>query len=413
MAKYGIVSADKLNLREGPNTSARVLTQLARGTVLDILKDTGFDWLQVRVDGGTAQGFVSKFYVVLSDSKPVVANTGSVTDSNPPTSTPAPASLGRCEVKPQSLNVRAGPGTSFEILLTVNQGTVFNVISIQGDWIKVRVGTGEGYVAAQYVDLTTTKPSTGFLIEQEDLLTLDLVPARLIPTQAANASAAAVARAWNSYGGLIGKLAALLKIPTSTVVAVVAAESGGSGFGPEGRLIIRFENHLFYQYWGQQHQDTFNRFFAFDMSSPANAWKGHLWRRDDRSPWLSFHGNQDLEWQVLTTARALDDTAALFSVSMGASQVVGFNYRRVGYDTVQRMFYQFARSAPAQIIALFDYVKGMNPSSPAILALQRRDYLTFANIYNGPGNARTYADIIQRYSDLYDQLIRTATPRTR
>jgi hypothetical protein len=242
------------------------------------------------------------------------------------------------------------------------------------------------------------------------LLTLDLVPTRVIPAQAANASAAAVARTWNSYGGLVGKLSGLLNVPMNGIVAVLAAESGGNCFGPDGRLIIRFENHLFYANWGEQNQDTFNRFFAFDRSAPANAWKGHLWRRDEKSQWQSFHGNQDLEWQALTTARALNDTAALYSTSMGAPQILGSNYRRVGYDTAQRMFYQFARSAPAQLIALFDYVKGMNASSPAIQALQRQDNLTFANVYNGPANAPTYSDIIHRYSDLFDQLIRTATP---
>jgi len=84
-------------------------------------------------------------------------------------------------------------------------------------------------------------------------------------------------------------------------------------------------------------------------------------------------------------------------MSMGGPQIMGLNYRRIGYDSVQNMFYQFARSAPAQLLALFDFVKGMNPSSPAIQALQNRDYMTFATLYNGTGNAHTYADLIQRY----------------
>ncbi len=113
---------------------------------------------------------------------------------------------------------------------------------------------------------------------------------------------------------------------------------------------------------------------------------------------------------MLIFARAFDDTAALSSISMGGPQIMGFNYRRIGYGSVDSMFYQFARSAPAQLLALFDFVKGMNPSSPAIQALQNRDYMTFATLYTGTANAHTYADIIQRYSALYDRLIETATP---
>ena len=67
------------------------------------------------------------------------------------------------------------------------------------------------------------------------------------------------------------------------------------------------------------------------------------------------------------------------------------------------------RPAGAKEFSLFDFVKGMNPSSPAIQALQNRDYMTFATLYNGTGNAHTYADLIQRYGALYDRLIETAS----
>jgi uncharacterized protein YgiM (DUF1202 family) len=413
MQKYGIVNVEKLNLRNSASTTAQVISQLARGTVLQILKDAGFDWLQVRIDGSTTQGFVAKPYLTLADNRPGTSPADPVSPVAPAAPTGPITPGGCCEVKTQSLNVRSGPGTQFAILWSVGQGAVLNVLGGDGGWVKVRIGTGEGYVAVEFVDLTTTKTATGYLIERSDLLDIDLVPDRVIPAQTANASSAVVARTWNNYGGLIAKLAAMLKIPLGGVVATLAAESGGTCFGPDGRLIIRFENHIFYQYWGQKNPETFDRFFAFDRSTPGNAWKGHLWRRDIGEPWQNFHGNQDLEWQVLTIGRALDDTAALSSISMGAPQVMGFNYRRLGYDSVQRMFYTFARSAHTQLMALFDFVRGMSNTSPAIQALQNRDFLTFANMYNGPANAPTYCAIIQRYSDLFDTLIKTATSTRR
>jgi murein DD-endopeptidase MepM/ murein hydrolase activator NlpD len=57
---------------------------------------------------------------------------------------------------------------------------------------------------------------------------------------------------------------------------------------------------------------------------------------------------------------------------------------------------------------MFDFVKGPGTTSPAIQALQARDYLTFASIYNGPGNAETYRGIIQARADMYDRLIAKA-----
>jgi len=411
MPKYGVVTVDRLNFREAANTSARIITVLTRGTILEIVQDSDSDWARARVDGTTTLGYVSKTYLRLSDTKPDAASP-SPSPAPVPTVPPAPTippstptQPARAEVIATSLNIRSGPGTNYDIVMPVSQGTVLNVIEQQGDWVKVRVGVGEGYVSAKYVDLTTRKAATSFLIEQSELLSASLPAARQIGTIGLNSSELMVARIWNSYGALLGKLAAQLSIPVNATVAVLAAESGGNAFDPSGRLIIRFENHIFYQYWGAARADVFNRYFTFDTSSPANGWRGHLWRPDENSAWLPFHGNQDAEWRVLTLARALDDTAALSSISMGAPQIMGFNYKRLGYDKVQTMFYQFARSANAQILGLFDFVRGMDAASPAIKALRSRNYLTFASIYNGPGNAATYSDIIQRYVAAFNRII--------
>lgn len=112
---------------------------------------------------------------------------------------------------------------------------------------------------------------------------------------------------------------------------------------------------------------------------------------------------------MLTFARQLDDTAALQSISMGAPQIMGFNFRRLGYESVQQMFERFNTSLHAQIIGIFDFVKGSGASSQATEALQRRDYVTFASIYNGPANATIYSDRIRRFAGLFQKLITTAS----
>lgn len=314
------------------------------------------------------------------------------------------ANPNKAEVLTNGLRIRSGPGTNFSILTAVNQGTILDVTEVQGDWIKIRHNNRDGFVAAQFVSLKTERVIIGYLIDQPDLMEVQLVPERIIPTDGLAGAELAVANTWNNYGNLMRELSELLNIPVNALVAVLVAESSGRTFAADGRMIIRFENHLFYRFWGEKNQAVFNRYFRFDTSSGANNWKGHEWRPNLESPWQVFHGTQSKEWDVLMFARALDDTAALLSISMGAPQIVGFNYKRVGYESVQHMFEAFARSAHAQLLGMFDFVKGSAATSPAIQALQSKDYLTFASIYNGPANAETYRGIIQARADMFDRL---------
>lgn len=402
MALYGIVNAERLNLRERPTTASRIVRQLERDEALEVLRDVGFDWLEVQVLGSSLRGFVSKLYVRLSERRPE--------SGEPPEETPVGISVGSTvEVTARALNVRAAPSTSAPIVTTVQLGTRFEVLGRQGDWLRVRHNDGEAFIAAAFV-----KPASsgftleGFLIEEPELLEVRMQPEKLIPPQAEGSAAAAVARAWNIYGGLLSRLSDLLSIPLEAIVGVLIAESGGAAFGADGRMIIRFENHIFWRYWGQANAPIFDQHFRFDRTSPTRAWRGHQWRPDPQSDWLSFHGDQALEWQVFTFARNLDESAAMLSISMGAPQIMGFNFKRLGYESVQQMFERFSSSAHAQIIGIFDFVKGAAATSPAIQALQRRDYLTFASFYNGSGNETLYADRIRRFAALFTRLIETA-----
>lgn len=316
----------------------------------------------------------------------------------------------KAEVTTQSLRVRSGPGTTFSIIANVTQGTMLDVVENQGEWIKIKYQGADGYVASQFVTLKSAETVSGFLIEQHALMETDLIPDLLIPTDGLTGAELAVANTWNSYGELMTKVADMLKVPVGSLVAVLVAESSGRTFAADGRMIIRFENHLFWRYWGEKNPNVFNRYFKFDTSSVKNNWKGHQFRANENATWENFHGTQSKEWEVLAFARALDDTAALFSISMGAPQVVGFNYKRLGYESVQHMFDAFARSAHAQILALFDFVKGTSSSSPAITALQNGDYLAFANFYNGPANAPTYEGIIKARAEMFARQIVKAQP---
>ncbi len=387
MALYAIVNVARLNLREAPNTNARILRVLTQDERLEVLNDTGAGWLNVRVPNSSLQGYVSASFVTLTSEEPddYGAEKGVVMSS--------------------ALNLRTGPGVNFERIAVLPGGTVLTISGREGEWLKVKAGEREGYVSAQFVRVGDSITLEGYLIDEPELLNLRPQATRLIPVQRAGTPEAQVARVWNVYGGLLAKLAQVLAIPVDVIVGVLVAESGGQAYGPDGRLLIRFENHIFYRYWGNQNESVFNAHFSYDR---ASGWRDHLWRPDASSAWISFHGNQSLEWRVFDFARSLSESAAMLSISMGAPQIMGFNYARLGYPSVQAMFSRFSGSVHAQIIGIFDFVKGPGTSSAPIAALQRRDYLTFATFYNGSGNAQTYAELIARFAGIYQRLIQTA-----
>ena len=195
----------------------------------------------------------------------------------------------------------------------------------------------------------------------------------------------AVAKAWNANGNLLAMLAGTLGINSSAACAVLAVESAGEGFWA-GKMVIRFENHIFHKYWGKAHQDTFDEHFSMDASE---RWKDHKWRADPSDPWRELHvkDGQTEEWAVLAFARTLNDTAALNSISMGSPQIMGFNSAKVGFDTVQEMFAAFVHDERAHVLGLFDFIRS---DHRMVRYLRTGDYTGFAGIYNGGGQKDYY-----------------------
>ena len=240
-------------------------------------------------------------------------------------------------------------------------------------------------------------PRPAFLRLDPSLAAIALAPPeaeRIDLSAAVSNSGRRVARAWNRYGGLLRVLADRLGIDPAVVAAVLAVESSGNAFAGDGRMVIRFEVHIFYDVWGRQQPERFAQHFSFNA---AERTRDHQWRRDPEQPWrpvhlsLSLDENQRSEWEVFTFASSLDATAARLSISMGAPQIMGFNYASIGYDSVHAMFDAFSVSEHAQIIGFFDFVQAR---PRAVASLQAGDLLGFAAIYNGRTHAEAYADLI-------------------
>jgi hypothetical protein len=211
---------------------------------------------------------------------------------------------------------------------------------------------------------------------------------------------------WNRYGGLIGQLANELQIDPALAVAVLQVESGSWAFLSENRrMVIRFENHIFYDTWGKQRPDLFHQHFRFH---PTERWKGHEWRPDPNGAWLPCHTDQQGEWQIFSFARTrCHDSAAKLAISMGLAQIMGFNFDRLGYDSVDAMYEAFENSEAQQLRGFFTFVRTQPGALPA---LQANDLRAFARVYNGSGQEEFYANRMRGAHTHFLALRGAATP---
>jgi uncharacterized protein YraI len=367
----GVVTASALNVRSRPEADAEPLGTLSRDAVVEIVGEDG-PWLEIEF--GDRFGYVHGSYVDrLLVEQP---RTG--------------------RVAADLLNVRAGPSLDGPILHTLQRDTIVEITDTVADWLRIQLAGSTGWVHGEFVEhLSDRPPAPVPLRPRPETAGIALAPERPLPVGGTREERR-VAETWNAYGNLIEGLGAEHRIETASAIAVLCVESSGQGFGPDGRMIIRFENHQFWHRWGREHADVFERHFQFDGE---RTWEGHRFRANVRSRFDAFHGNQVKEWRVLDFARGLDDTAALQCISMGAPQIMGFNHRAIGYATAQEMFERFCEHARYHILGLFTFL------DPAMRrALRQRDFESFARAYNGPGQARTYGEWISNHYDAFVRL---------
>lgn len=312
------------------------------------------------------------------------------------------------------INIRLAPQiTNLTDVGDLNAGQQLELISRTADWLVARV-----YVSAQFTDIVTnpqpgptpppipspTRFPNTTLTTAVELANTSLAPAqrRELPAGFTQNHVSAV-NVWNKYGGVIALLAGRVGIDVGLAVAVIAVESGGRGLAANGRLIIRFENHIFWSQWGKDHPDAFNSLFAFNA---ATTWQGHKYRLSPNAAWRDGHTSQDAEWEALGVARALDDRAAKLSISMGLGQIMGFNFSAIGYASVEAMFDALSSDERLHVLSMFSFIQ-RNPA--LVQALQRNNLAEFARGYNGPGQMNFYAGLIAGVRDAFNSL---TAPRT-
>lgn len=194
---------------------------------------------------------------------------------------------------------------------------------------------------------------------------------------------------WNRIGGLLTKAGRIAELEPAAMLAVWSVECGGLPFR-RGRPVLRFEPHVFFARWGVRNESLFDAHFRFGGRNGVEGakWQSHALRESSGQDWQRFHGDQAAEYRALALAIRLGgEETACQCASFGGPQIMGFNHAIAGYVNAAEMFRAFGRAERWQVLAFFDFcaAKGILP------ALSSRDWTAFATVYNGPGNADSYA----------------------
>ncbi len=305
-------------------------------------------------------------------------------------------------VTARTLNVRQAGNLNAALVATLARGTTVQVHARTGNWYEISAGATHGFVHGDFLHLNSTPSAEGFLCHDDTLCTTQLAaPApAVIDAKPLPPTARRAAETWNRYGGMLGPLCDSVAVTPAAAVAVLCVESSGQGF-IGNRMVIRFENHVFWDQWGKREPDTYNAHFTHDKTK---RWTGHKYRASASAPWTAGHTGQDAEWDAFTIARRLNEPAAMRSISMGASQIMGFNHGVLGYDSARDMFDHFSADERYHVLGLFDFVKGPAPTSRMLEALRRREFEQFATYYNGNGQAAEYGARIRGVVSAFEKV---------
>jgi uncharacterized protein YraI len=385
----GTVNTSRLNVRQGPSSSAKHLATISRGASVKTLAVLN-DWLEIEFNGETAY-VAARFVDLVYVSKGYYA-----------------------KVSADHLNVRSAPYPSASLFGQITMGGQIWVEGQQQKWSQIRFNGNRGYVASHYltpVDIAHINPKQsgpialsdhqddiGIPIAEQDQELSRLTPSTILTVTGTSEQRNAAAT-WNRWGALLTDLSNKKQLDVACALAVLCVESSGKGFeqNNSNRMIIRFENHKFWKFWGKNNIPQYRQHFRY---SSDKVWQGHEWRREPSAQWQVFHGSQLSEWQVFEFARQLDEDAAILSISMGAPQIMGFHFERIGYQSKVEMFDAFAGSIQGQINGLFDFF------SPRMLQyLKDLAFEDFAGMYNGKGQKKVYGNKIQKHYAAFKKMM--------
>jgi N-acetylmuramidase len=163
-----------------------------------------------------------------------------------------------------------------------------------------------------------------------------------------------------------------LGVDIAAIKTVAAVESRGRGFFPDDTPKTLFEAHKFYKY-----TDGLYAVSEPDICSPN--WNQSLYGKTWKAEKIRFN-----------RAEALDQEAAMLSASWGKFQIMGFNFKAAGFNSVLDFVKAMFTNEGAHLAAFSRFIRA-NPHLH--MALQEHDWRGFA-LYNGTGQVDKYTSLL-------------------
>lgn len=163
----------------------------------------------------------------------------------------------------------------------------------------------------------------------------------------------------------IKRLATDFNLSVAMIKSVLIVESSGQGFdAATGKIKIQFEAQWF--------------------------------ERFEKTKILNGVESQKKEWEAYEKAYAISPESAMKATSWGLGQVMGFNHKQAGYDSVSAMVKEFKMSEYYQLRGMLKFISSNNAM---FRALQAQNWGQFAYWYNGPKYRQFNYDV--RLADAY------------
>jgi len=161
-----------------------------------------------------------------------------------------------------------------------------------------------------------------------------------------------------------------VSVEVAAIKAIASVESSGSGFLKNGTPKILFEGHIF--------SDLTDG--AYDKKYPTISYP--KWTKN-------FYLGGVAEYSRYNTALSLDKKSAMLSTSWGKFQLMGFNYDKAGYASVESFVLDMYKSESYQLTALVKFLKAKSLDVP----LRAKNWAKFAEGYNGPQYEKNKYDV--------------------
>jgi hypothetical protein len=201
------------------------------------------------------------------------------------------------------------------------------------------------------------------------------------------------------YLDFIKASAERIGIEYEIALALTQLESGKNSFCPNGKLIVRFEPHIFLM--GKGNKDSKGRAkerggLPIELAKqvpwyPCTNTKCENWKklgfthntRCETNYQVEFEKNMGAAFDLVKKFGApATEEMVYVAASYGAGQVMGFNKKLLGFSSAKEMYEEFSKSEAAQLGGMFNFFKNA-VRGKLLSALKAKDFEKIAHYYNG------------------------------